>query len=415
MAIKNNPPILPLRPSDDNSQFLAKDLLLAYPMLEGGDAIKNYGTLGAQANLSLNNVTRVKQNGLASLSFNGTSSIASSGAINVSVPQKWSFAYWVKFNSAPAPESSLLTLQGPTEEHLRAWADSQGIWAWQKHSIADAYSILPTSDFPTNNTMLVIAVYDDPILPPVQLRTNQGLTAHPAQPQSYTAFNEATGAPLTTVNGIYLGGGPGNSKLFNGILGPVYVWSRPLSESEIWQLWQDPYAPFRRNTEQVVAPSTMVSSQGASLQGIGKLTGTTPIINDDTALHIRIDDYLAYNNLPNDLILNDIQLPNTITVTDSMYYRNIPTDYAEADAPYSLYILNVTDNINYRTTPTDTFIESESGTAPITSIIVNESLNYASVPVDSVIYQTDIPQNITVNEDINYRNTPTETVTITLI
>lgn len=408
MALNNNLPILPLRPSDANSQFLAKDLVLAYPMLEGGNTLKNYGTLGSQANLNLSNVTRVRQNGLTSLSFNGTTSLASNSSVNMLVPQKWSFAYWVKFNGSPSAETSLLTLQGPTEGHLRAWADGQGIWAWQKHSIADAYSILPTSDFPTNNTMLVIAVYDDPLLPPAQLRTNQGLTNHPSQPQSYTVFNEATGSPLTTVNSIYIGGGPGNSKLFNGVLGPVYVWSRPLSESEIWQLWQDPYAPFRRNTEQLVTPSTMVSSQGSSLQGIGKSTGSSPVISDNSALVIGIDDNLVERNYVNDGTSLINRFNDDLYINDYYNYQDVALDslMTELTTPPEI---NIVDDYSYANIPNDQVIVNSSN---IGIIDIQDSFQFVSVPTDSVLVESSGVSTVSINDDVAYVSEPGEQIII---
>ncbi len=407
MALNSSPPLLPLRPSDNNSQFLAKDLVLAYPMLEGGNTLKNYGTLGSQANLNLSNVTRVRQNGLTSLSFNGTTSLASNSSVNMLVPQKWSFAYWAKFNAVPPAESSIITLQGPTEGHLRAWADGQGIWAWQKHSIADTYSILPTSDFPTNNTMLIVVVYDDALLPPAQLRTNQGLTQHPAQPQSYTVFNEATGTPATTVNGIYLGGGPGNTTMFNGILGPVYMWSRPLSETEIWQLWQDPYAPFRRNTEQLIAPSTMVNTQGSSLQGLGKSTGTPPIITDNSAIVIGIDDTLAERDYPSEDILPDRRVSDDLIIYDYLNYQAVATDSLTTELTIPPEI-NISDTYNYALLPDDQLIIDSSNTGIID---VQDDYSYLDTPTDSILIEASGPSIIDVQDSISYRTLPQEQVT----
>lgn len=410
MPLNNTPPILPIRPSDSSSRFLAKDLILAYPALESGNVLRNFGSLGSIADLSLSGVMRTRYNGIIGLRFDGTSSIASNSTINMLVPQKWSFAYWLKIDSVPGSERSILSLQGPTEAHLRAWADSQGMWAWQKHSIADSYSILPPTDFPTDNMILVVAVYDDPLLPPVQVRSNQGLTSLPVQPDSYVVFNEATGSPNSNVTGIYLGGSPGNTNMFGGVLGPVYVWSRPVSESEIWQLWQDPYAPFRRGTEQIIVPSAMTNSQSASLQGIGKQSDAKPSFNDNYALYINVDDDILYVVNPVDTVVSDSQSLDTITVFDNYNYRQLPSDTLAADAPFSLITLNVDDDYSYNTLPSDIVVAPETGVSNISSITVTDGYTYVDESTDSVNSDIQYPHIITITDTVQYSAVPTETV-----
>ncbi len=409
MPTRLTPPTMPLRLADEKSRFLANGLVLAYPLLEGGTTLRNHGSWGSAGDLTLQNTTHTRQAGLATLHF-GPGASAQSGSINKTLPGQWSFVYWVKLDAAPSgTEKSILTLQGPSEAHTRAWADNQGIWSWQKYNTADAYSILPTSDFPTSNLMMVVAVYEGSDLPPAQLRTNQGFTSAPDQPVSYTAHNSGIGTQATTVNRIYLGNTAGGNTPLGGTLGPLYVWERPISTSEIWQLWQDPYAPFRRSREQLLAPSTMVSFSNHSLEGTGKSTSLKPIIQDDSALTISVQDYAPYAIPPLDSLLSEAFDPAVITVNDTYNYAAIPADILEADAPFSLYTITINDTYSYATIPVDS--TNDSGTNSVPIITVNDTYNYAATPTDTILGDSTAPTTITINDSHQYDSIPTDTVT----
>jgi hypothetical protein len=194
MSYRITPPTLPLRPADDYSQYLSKGLLLGYPLIGGGSTIRNYGSWGTDGDLVPVNVTKTRRNGLASIGFDGATSVASNTTLNRSVPEKWSIAYWLKMDSVPVSgEKTILSLGGGSGSSIRIWVDPQGIWCWQKHSIADSYSIMPASDFPSSNTMLIVGVFEGTYLAPAQLRTNQGMTSLPSQPSSYASFNSGAG------------------------------------------------------------------------------------------------------------------------------------------------------------------------------------------------------------------------------
>ena len=415
MSYRITPPTLPIRSADDYSQYLAKGLLLGYPLIGGGSVIKNFGSWGSDGDLDLVNVTKTRRDGLASVSFDGASSVASNTLLNRSLPERWSIAYWLKMDSVPVSgEKTIFSLGGSTGPSMRVWADSQGVWCWQKHSIADSYSILPVSDFPSSNTMLIIGVFDGSYLAPAQLRTNQGMTSLPVQPSSYTSFNAGAGIQATEVTSITLGNADDLSSPFNGTLGPLYFWNRALSESEIWQLSQDPYAPFRRNTSQYLIPSTMNATGGFNLQGVGKSTDVSPIISDDSALFIVHNEYVSYSNMPDDFVVSDNRdIDLVLTVNDTLSYRAIPTDTLDTDAPYSLYVLNVVDTIPYSTLPDDSFISPESGSSIVPIINVVEAMPYSNIPTDSVSGGSEAPTTIYLSENINYRNTPNETMTTT--
>lgn len=412
MSYRITPPTLPIRPADDYSQYLAKGLLLGYPLIGGGSVIKNFGSWGVDGDLDLVNVTKTRRNGLASVGFDGVSSVASNTTLNRSVPERWSIAYWLKMDSVPVSgEKTIFSLGGSTGPSMRVWADSQGVWCWQKHSIADSYSILPASDFPSSNTMLIIGVFDGSYLAPAQLRTNQGMTSLPVQPSSYTSFNAGAGIQATEVTSITLGNADDLSSPFSGTLGPLYLWNRALSESEIWQLSQDPYTPFRRNTAQYLIPSTMNATGGFNLQGVGKSTDVSPIISDDSALFIVHNEYVSYSNMPDDFVVSDNRdIDLVLTVNDTLSYRNMPTDVLNVDAPYSLFVLNVSENIAYSVLPNDSFVAPESGATVVPIISVSESMAYSSQPIDSVSGDADSPQIINVNDAVTLSNLPNETV-----
>lgn len=415
MAGRLTPPIFPLRPADDSSKFLAKDLIMAYPMLDRGDVLKNYGSWGPALDLDITGATYSRNDGIATLDISA-GAMASKTGLNMEFPGKWSYAFWVKIDAAPvAEELNIFRFQGLTEGHVRAWVDFQGIWSWQKYSTADAYSILPASTFPTSRLMLVIGVYGDNFLPPAQLLTNQGFTTPPEQPLSYAVYNSGQGVQASNFRSFYLGNEPAGIEGLKGSIGPVYIWSRAITLSEIWQLWKDPYAPFRRSMEQQTVPSTMVSFSEYSLEGIGKATSPRPLFQDDNAITIYVQDYHQYVAVPIDMLqsLSDT-LPNlTINVTDSYSYQALPADVIvsddtgiitnlevviadsvsfvalptenmESEAPYSLITVTINDSIAYQTLPTDTFIADDSYTITSDVITVTDSAAYQVLPTEDV-------------------------------
>lgn len=416
MSARITPPIFPFRPADDSSKFLAKDLIIAYPMLEKDSSkLKNYGSLGSALDLNLTNPVFSRNDGIATMDFYAGSTANKTG-LNLMLPEYWSFAYWVKVDDVPTSEElNIFTFRGASEGHLRAWMDQQGIWGWQKFSTADGYSIIPASNFPTSRLMLVVGVFGHVNLPPAQLFTNQGFTTQPVQPFSYAVYNDGKGNPARQVGSFYLGSDPTGTEPLKGSLGPVYIWERAISNSEIWQLWKDPYAPFRRSLEQNIVPSAMISFSDFSLEGIGKSTHSKPLFQDNNALTIYVDDYMEYPNTPVDYIVVPLtgNVPSVeiniehsigyvellsdslqnlsgvipridIEIEDNISYVAQPTDYMEADAPYSLITINISDDLSYTDVPSDTFIPEDSYTITTDVIIINESISYVDLPDDTL-------------------------------
>jgi hypothetical protein len=413
MPVRNNPPTMPLRLVDERSDFMSKDLLLAYPLLDGGTNMRNYGKWGSVADLNVTGGARSRLNGLSTMSFAGGTASASASGLSLNAPQQWSYAFWLKVNSLPAgiSELNIFSMQGSSGASLRAWIDQQGIWSWQKYSIADAYSVLPASDSPTSNLMLITGVYDEPQLPPAQLRTNQGHNTAPLQPESYTVYNPGAGAQATGISSIHIGNNNTSNKPLNGTIGPFYFWGRAISSSEIWQLWQDPYAPFRRSHEQFLVPSTMVATSNHSLRGLGKSDSPKPLIQDNQSLVISVQDYHNYQSKPTDILNGDEVQYGSITVNDSYSYANIPTDTLIADAPFSLITLNVNDSYSYSNLPSDIFIAGDSGSTVVPVITINETINYQNLPTDTSSGSANSPVAITVSDTYDYQDLPDDVVT----
>lgn len=412
MAINLQPPHGPLRKPDSTSRFLAKDLLIAYPMLDGGNTLINHGSWGSAANLTTTNMDYSKIDGLRVANFDATAS-ASRLAANLTVPSTWSFAYWVKIDAAPTTEQlNVFSLYGPSEAHVRAWIDQQGLWSWQKRATADSYTILPISDYPLSNLMLVVSVFHND-LPPVQVRTNPQFSLQPTQPSSYTAFNYGQGARATAISSIYFGNNYGGSEPLNGSIGPFYFWGRALSESEIWQLWQDPYAPFRRSTDQVLIPSTILSQSSFSLEGIGKPTDKKPLFQDNDALTIYVDEYLQYVATPLDTLPADENgnLPAvTINITDAFDYQTYPSD-SYSDVIFNRVDITINDSLTYIVNPADTISNQVFDRVDIT---VNDNFTYVSIPSDSFDQSksgSSATEVITINETYTYQIDPVESVT----
>lgn len=418
MPSRITPPSLPFRSSDDNSKWLSYKLALAYPMLEGGGSIvKNYGFWGEDGDLTVTGATRQRgSDGLYSMQFSGATDSLSSGVINRSLSGPWAYAFWVKMDTAPSGGSeSIFSLMGSVEKHVASWADLSGIWSWQKRDIADTYSVLPTSDFSLNKTMLVIASYEGTYLPPAQLRTKQSLSFHPSQPSVYQSYNDGTGTAYEDIKRVYIGNTSGSGEAFKGSIGPFYFWDRALAESEVWQLWQDPYAPFRRATAQNVNLSTLSSAASNSLQGTGKLTGVRPILQDDNGLFINILDYYNYANQPSEDVIVNATTPNTITIGDNYSYQSQATEALTAPNLIAWPQLTITidDSYAYQTIPTEQ-VTAPGGESP-TTITISDSYAYQSSPIEQLTAPGgEAPASISVSDNYSYQNTPSETITTTV-
>lgn len=417
MPSRITPPSLPFRSSDENSKWLSNKLALAYPMLEGGGSVvKNYGFWGEDGDLLVSGATRQRgSDGLHGMHFSSPTDSLSSGAIQRTLSGPWAYAFWMRMDTAPAgiPES-IFSLRGAIEKHVASWADATGIWCWQKRDIADTYSVLPTADFSVNKTMLVIASFEGTYLPPAQLRTKQSLSFHPSQPNVYASYNDGTGVAATQVESITIGNSYASNEGFKGYIGPFYFWDRALAESEVWQLWQDPYAPFRRATAQTINISTLSSSASNSLQGTGKLTGVRPILQDDNGLFISIQDYFNYVDKPEEEVIVDFDGPLTISVLDNYSYQDNPIEALTAPnlIAWPELTIIIADSYVYQDIP------SEQLTVPnviaTTLINVTDSYSYQAVATEMVTTPGGIaPNTIALNDTYVYQNIPSEDITTT--
>lgn len=418
MPSRITPPSLPFRSSDENSKWLSNKLALAYPMLEGGGSlVKNYGFWGEDGDLLVTGATRQRgSDGLHGMHFTNPTDSLSSGAIQRTLSGPWSYAFWMRMDAAPTgtPES-IFSLHGSIEKHVASWADATGIWSWQKRDIADTYSILPTADFSVNKTMLVIASYEGTYLPPAQLRTKQSLSFHPSQPNVYASYNDGTGVAASQVESITIGNSVASSEGFKGYLGPFYFWDRALAESEVWQLWQDPYAPFRRATAQNVNLSTLSSAASNSLQGTGKLTGVRPILQDDNGLFISIQDYFNYVDKPEDELIQAFDGPLTISVADNYSYQDSPIEALTSPnlIAWPQLTISVADSYIYQDIPTE--LLTVPNVIATTAINVSDTYSYQIVPTEQVTAPGGAaPTTISLSDNYSYQNTPSENITTTI-
>lgn len=417
MPSRINPPLFPLRPADSNSKWLADGLILSYPILDGNSSkLKNYGSLGAAADLNISGATHERNGaGLPTLRFSNPTDVASNTSVNFSITSGWAYAYWIQLDSTPTLDSfNIFSLQGFTEAHIRSWVDVSGIWSWQKRNTADTYSFLPPQDYPTTQTMLVFASYEGGFLPQVQLRTKQGPYDIPRQPNSYGGYNEGQGQAAVDINGIFIGNSSDLDQQFPGTIGPLYFWDRPLSESEIWQMWQDPYAPFRRSTEQKVNFSTLRSSAGNNLQGTGKLTDVRPIIQDDEGLFINILDNYSYVDSPEDLLVYEDQTPQTININDTFAYDTLPTEDVLPDTVALPELnINIAESFSYLSLPSEAL--TTPNTLSPTQISLNQGFSYVVLPSENITGPTVItPAEISITENYSYQTLPSEDITITV-
>lgn len=385
MPSRLTPPTFPLRKADDNSQFTSTGLVLAYPMLEGGGTVlRNHGSWGSAADLTLTGATWTKrETGMSSLNFGSSTAVAKNTSMARIVPSSWTWAAWIKVDTTPTstPKEIFSFRTAGGVQQVRVWADSTGIWSWQKSSTADDYSVLSPSYFPTTGPMLIISTFAGNNLAPVQLATNIGMRSIPTQPVSYAAFNVGSGAQANTLDGFYLGNDHANAAPWDGTIGPFYFWNRVLTNSEVWQMWQDPYSPFRRNTGEYFAPAMMRTTSGFSLNGLGKTSGPKTIIQDQNSLFIVVDDYYFYQDTPQDNLTPVAEEPNTINVTSSFAQIFSTTDVLNepeflnviifADSSYSYSAADVT--------PQDTL----TGEGQTTSLItITEPFSHPAMPDD---------------------------------
>lgn len=410
------PPTLPIRPADNNSKYMASGLMLAYPMLEGGGTtVKNYGGWGTSANLTLTNATWTKrETGMSGLSFASANSVAKNTLMARTIPSDWTWAAWIKLDSTPNSIAkdlfSFRTNAGVSQ--VRVWADSTGLWSWQKSSIADDYSVLSPSYFPTSGPILIISTFAGNNLAPVQMVTNTGMRSIPTQPISYAAFNVGQGSQATTIDGFYLGNDHQDTALWDGIIGPFYFWNRVLTNSEVWELWQDPYAPFRRTNANFFAPTTMRTSSGYSFTGVGKTTGPKTIIQDQNSLFIAVEDDYFYIDKPIDTYIDSDTPLITITAEENFNYVAAPTDTIYPPEFLNITI-SVTDDFSYITDPTDQLIESNAPVIPVISI--SENYSYEAPPTDDLSPVIPIgPLQISVTDSYTYQDAPTENISTNL-
>ena len=413
MAGRLTPPPFPLRQADEYSSFLSKGLLLSYLMLEAeGSTLKNYGSWGSAADLQLNNVKWVRRDsGLYGLEFPNSTSIAGNSTIRKDIPTEWSYAVWVKADVTPTAGSEIFVLRGPSQNNLRLWADSTGIWSWQRRANADAYTVMPPSEYPTDGARLLIGTFSGADYPPVQLTTNSHMRSHPEQPFSYQAVNEGAGAQIRDTHGIFLGNNNGSTAPWRGTIGPFYFWDRPLTEAEIWQLWQDPYAPFRRSTSQVIVPSTFTAQADGGMQSLGK-DGSGVVLRNNNAIYIFVNDQYSYREVPDEEVIVETIEPIVIEVNDQHNYSNIPlaTDQVIIGDTWSQdsLVITIGDNHSYEAIP----LANEEVNILITDTIapvivtVTDQHNYADVQIlhEELGSDTGAQDTIMINtlEDHNY-------------
>lgn len=414
MPSRLTPPTFPLRKADDNSQFTSTGLVLAYPMLEGGGSIvRNHGSWGSAADLTLTGATWTKrETGMSSLNFASSTAVAKNTSMARIIPSSWTWAAWIKVDTTPTstPKEIFSFRTAAGVQQVRVWADSTGIWSWQKSATADDYSVLSPSYFPTTGPMLIISTFAGNNLAPVQLATNIGMRSIPTQPVSYAAFNVGSGAQANTLDGFYLGNDHANAAPWDGTIGPFYFWNRVLTNSEVWQMWQDPYSPFRRNTGEYFAPAMMRTTSGFSLNGLGKTSGPKTIIQDQNSLFIVVDDYYFYQELPQDNMTPVAEVPNTITIGTDYEYSRVPIGTDALSPPEFLnQIIFVDETYNY-TSATVTITDSLTGDGqtPLTITIIQD-FNTPAYPDDVLTGSADGPLNITVGENFTQPMTTSDT------
>lgn len=413
MAGRYTPPF-PLRKSDYDSKFIPTGLVMAYPMLEGsGNTIHNFGSWGSTADLTVSGGAWTRrETGLQSIAFKAAGAVVQNTTMQQTVPENWSWAAWMKLDSLPTITSpheifSFRTADGTPQ--VRAWADTTGVWSWQKGSINDHYSVLYPASITTmrSGPVLLISTYAGNNLAPVQLITTIGMSLIPTQPTLYQSFSSGLGDPGTTLDRFTIGNDNAGTSLWDGVIGPFYFWDRVISNSEIWELWQDPYAPFRTARMNWFSPTTMRSSSGFSLTGLGKTTGPKTIIQSEDELFIPIDEDFFYMSLP----VDEMEQPDydtlTIDVGSEFTYQAVPTDSSSQPSFLSAAI-SVDDSFIYVSGPTDLVIPDLIN-PPI--IDIDEPFAYDTAISDEILTAIPIgPLEIDRTDDFAYPATPNEVV-----
>jgi len=426
MAGRRTPPPYQLRKADGYSVSMAKGLLLAYPMVEGaGTKVANYGSWGSSADLTLSNVSWARREGIQGLDFTGSSSVASA-ALSKTIPNTWSYAFWTKLDTVPTGLNTmdLFNLRGAAQANLRAYVDQTGLWSWQKRAVADTYSVLPAADYPTDGARLVVATFSGiDTQPPIQLRTSGNVQLLPAQPGSYQSFNIGSGAQTNDITNIYLGNNSGNTSFWDGMVGPVYFWNRVITDGEVWQLWQDQYAPLRRRSGQVLNPALMITQADVTTEGeaLGKPSFGRQVFSDASALFINIADTYFYQNNPTDSTSSNTQSPTLINITETYGYLAVPTDSFDTSNSGSQAPVTITlsETYNYVAAPTDTNSGGTSETVPPTTITITDTYGYLTDPTDTADTVSNgggaqSPVTITQSDTYSYQTDPTETTSNTL-
>lgn len=410
---------------------LSKGLVLAYPMLEGsGTKVVNYGLWGNDADLTVAaGAVWTEREGFHSIDFSTASAVAGR-TLSQNIPNTWSYAFWGRLDTYPSGSTTMnaFTLQGSSATNLCAQADQTGLWSWQRRVTADTYSVLSPVDYQGNALRLYVSTFTGiDTQPPVQLRTTAGLSMQPLQPLMYQSFNVGAGSQQKEVTGIYVGNNATGNGVWDGVIGPLYFWDRVISDAEVWQLWQDPYAPLRRRTGHLNIPSLMtpLPDYGKSGAVTGKPRYDNQIFTDSTALFINLNDTHFYLNNPTDSFGDDTdaQEPTLISLTDAHTYAALalPTDafIVEGSGSQEPIIIDLADSYIYVTNPVDGVIDTAlTDTVVRTILSVTDAHTYLAEPTDSfddsIPWGSQEPVSISITEDLPYLDLPVETMTSSL-
>ncbi len=407
-----NFPSLPIRGADDYSRFLSRGLLLAYLMHEGtGDTVKNYGSWGAAANLTPANVSWTRRgSGLYGLHFNNNLAVVSNTTLSKQIPEEWSYAVWVQSDIAQSGVRDIFSFHDSGLPQVRAHTDVVGVWSWQKRSIADTYTVLPPEDYPDDGVRLIVSVFNGIGIPPVQLRTERNLGGLPRKPDNYQTFNSGQGLQSNIASSIFLGNNEGLTAPWKGTIGPFYFWDRALSEEEVWALKQDPYAPFRRDTAQILVPAALISQMSTQFHPTDD-PGSGITLSSDNDLFIFIKDDFQYLNAPADVMVAQDTPVLNLFATETYTYLATPTDEASS-LTIANPVIEINEGYTYLAAPTD---EASSQYVAIPVIEVSEGYTYVASPADQVVfYDAQVPVGISIDDEYTYPDVPTESTGHTL-
>lgn len=405
---------------------LSKGLVLAYPMLEGsGNQVVNYGLWGHDVDLTVGPGSNwTEREGFRGLDFSSASAVASR-AMTQTIPSTWSYAFWGRLDTYPSGSTTMnaLTLQGSGATNMRVQADQTGLWSWQRRATADTYSVLYPADYQGNSLRLYVGTFTGvDTQPPVQLRTTAGLSMQPLQPNMYQSFNVGAGPQQKAITGVYIGNSASGGSVWDGVIGPLYFWDRVISDAEVWQLWQDPYAPLRRRTGHLNIPSLMtpLPDYGKSGAVTGKPRYDNQVFTDGTALFINLHDNYFYLNNPTDVFGDDTgaQEPVLISLVDGHSYSDIslPTDtiVLNDSGVQEPLLISLIDEYSYVVKPTDMANAILTDTVVRTVINVTDEYSYMSSPVDgfdeTLPWGSQEPVTIGVTENVSYLDLPDENI-----